>query len=245
MTGLPPVIDEYLHRLSRALHGPRRLKADLLTEARHGLDDAAADYRAAGLPEPEAQRRAVAEFGSVPEIAAAYQVELAALTARRLSVRILGVWLLLLLAADRMWQGAPWDGGTPPPAGYRLLSTSLTWAWTAAGVTAGAAYLHLTWTARRGRAGGVWANRLVGRGLSGWLLLGAGLGTGLFIWSLALWDAARTWPPMLIGMSAVALAHAWLGWTARDCLLATAGPVGALRREPRWHPRPGSAQPWR
>lgn len=213
-------IEQHLHLLSGQLHGPRRLKADLLTEARHGLDDAVEGHRDTGLNDAEARRRAVAEFGSVSELAGAYQVELAALTTRRMSIRIVVIWLMLLLTADLMWQGAPWDG-TPPPAGYRLLSASVTWAWAAAGVTACAAYLHLIWTARRGRPGGFWTSRAVGRGLTGALMLGAGLGAGLFTWSLLLWDAARTWPPMILGMCAVALAHGWLGWTARDCLLAT------------------------
>lgn len=238
------MIDEYLHRLSRTLRGPRRLKADLLTEARHGLEDAAEGYRAAGLTDAEAQRRAVAEFGPVPAIAAAYQVELAAWATRRLSIRIVGIWLLLLLTADLMWQGAPWAGTAPPPTGYRLLSAALTWAWAAAGLTAGSAYLYLVWTARRGRASGSWTSRIFGRGLTGWLLVGASLGTGLFTWSLLLWDAARSWPPMILGMSAVAIAHAWLGSAARDCLLATAGAEG-FTREPRRPLRPGTARPWR
>lgn len=35
-------IDQHLRLLSRHLRGPARLKADLLLEARHGLEDAAA-----------------------------------------------------------------------------------------------------------------------------------------------------------------------------------------------------------
>lgn len=214
------MIDEYLHRLDRALTGPARLRADLLAEARDGLSDAAQAYRGTGLTAAEAERRAVAEFGSVPEIAAAYQVELAARATRRLSVRILAVWLVLASTADRMWQGAPWDGPLPS-AGYRLLSMSLTWTWAAAGGTAAMAYLWLAWTARRGRSGGFRLSRALGQGLTGWLVLGAGLGAGLFAWSLTLWDAARTWPPMLLGMAAVTLAHVWLGHAARTCLSTT------------------------
>ena len=53
-----------LRELAGRLHGPVRLKADLLTEARHALLDATEAYREGGLPAAEAERRAVAEFGS-------------------------------------------------------------------------------------------------------------------------------------------------------------------------------------
>lgn len=234
-------IDHYLGLLSRQLSGPARLKADLLTEARHGLCDAAADYHDAGLPSVQAQHRAVAEFGAAPEIAAAYQVELAALTTRRLSVRIVVVWLVLVATADQMWQGAPW-AGPRPPTGYQLLSASLTWVWVVAGGTAGAAYLYLTWAARRGWPG-VWrVSRTLGFALTAWLVLGALLSAGLFAWSLALWEAARTWPPMVGGMVGMITAHVWLAWAVRNCLTTTLGSVRPGLRRPR---RPGSVPRWR
>jgi len=235
-------IDQHLRLLSRHLRGPARLKADLLLEARHGLEDAAASFLDAGLSDVEAAHRAVAEFGPVSAVAGAYQLELAASTTRRLSIRIVGIWLLLLLAADRMWQGAPWVGAAAPPTGYRLLSASLSGAWAVAGLTAGSAYLYLTWTARRGRVGECRTSRAFGRGLTGWLLIGAGLGIALFAWSLALWEAARSWPPMIIGMSAVGIAYIWLGRAARDCLLATANAKG-FTRGPRQPLCPGNARP--
>ena len=42
------VVDSTLHELSTRLHGPARLKADLLTEARHELVDAVEAYRRTG-----------------------------------------------------------------------------------------------------------------------------------------------------------------------------------------------------
>ncbi|RQX58081.1 hypothetical protein DLJ57_04450, partial [Micromonospora chalcea] len=58
------VVDRRLRELSGRLYGPDRLKADLLTETRHALEDAVEAYREEGLPRAEAERRAVAEFGS-------------------------------------------------------------------------------------------------------------------------------------------------------------------------------------
>lgn len=52
-------IDDYLRTLGAALHGPSRLKAELLAEARGGLEDAADAYTLSGLDPRAAQRRAV------------------------------------------------------------------------------------------------------------------------------------------------------------------------------------------
>ncbi|WP_433531428.1 hypothetical protein ACQPYA_04795 [Micromonospora sp. CA-263727] len=51
-------------------------------------------------------------------------------------------------------------------------------------------------------------------------LLGALAGVALFAWSIRLWDAALTWPPMIIGMLVVAVAQVWLGRAAHTWLLA-------------------------
>lgn len=51
-------IDDYLRTLGAALHGPSRLKAELLAEARGGLEDAADAYTLSGLDPRAAQRRA-------------------------------------------------------------------------------------------------------------------------------------------------------------------------------------------
>ncbi|MFG2065088.1 hypothetical protein ACGFIK_27195 [Micromonospora sp. NPDC048871] len=39
-------------------------------------------------------------------------------------------------------------------------------------------------------------------------------------WSIVLWDAALTWPPMIVGMVVAAAAHLWLGRAAHTWLLA-------------------------
>jgi hypothetical protein len=213
------MIDEYVCHLDRALRGPRRLKHDVLTEARHSLIDSAAAYRDDGLPAAEAERRAVAEFGTVGQLAGDYQAELAAAATRSLTGRVVLVWLLLLTCADLTWRGAPWSG-PQPSSSYLLLSGSVTWLWVCSGLLAAGGHLWLIWSARRGRPGSVPRVRAVGRALAGSLTLGGLAGIGLFAWSLALWDAARTWPPMIIGMVVLAGAYAWLGGAVRSCLTA-------------------------
>ncbi|WP_033293301.1 permease prefix domain 1-containing protein [Amycolatopsis jejuensis] len=69
-------IDGYLAELDRQLVGSRSAKADLLAEARDGLHDAAEAYREGGWSAEDAQRRAVADFGHVGEVAGDYQAEL-------------------------------------------------------------------------------------------------------------------------------------------------------------------------
>jgi hypothetical protein len=73
--------------VARRLRGPRRLRRDLLAELRDGLEDAGAGHRAAGAAEPR-RARAVAEFGSAAEVAAACQRELTAVQARRTAVAV-------------------------------------------------------------------------------------------------------------------------------------------------------------
>lgn len=84
-------IEEYIDEFGRALRGPRRAKADLLTEARDSLHDAAAAYEEAGLRRPDAERRAVADFGAVRDIAPDYQTELAIAQSRRTALLLLAV----------------------------------------------------------------------------------------------------------------------------------------------------------
>jgi hypothetical protein len=86
------VVEGYVAELGRALVGPRRHKADLLAEVRHGLADAAEAYERGGLSAPAAQARAVADFGPVAELAPDFQRELAAAQGRRTAILI---WLIL------------------------------------------------------------------------------------------------------------------------------------------------------
>ncbi|MFC4587985.1 permease prefix domain 1-containing protein [Sphaerisporangium corydalis] len=102
--------------MNRSLSGPRRLKADLLLEARDSLDDAAEAYREAGYHHTEADSMALADFGTVPEVAPAYQRELALAQARRTAR-----WFVVLMAAqmflaDESWQSTgAWSDRDPAP----------------------------------------------------------------------------------------------------------------------------------
>ncbi|EME57495.1 permease prefix domain 1-containing protein [Amycolatopsis decaplanina] len=70
-------IEAYIGHLDRRLSGSAGAKADLLTEAKDSLTDAAEAYREGGAGESEAERRAVADFGPAAVIAREYQAELA------------------------------------------------------------------------------------------------------------------------------------------------------------------------
>jgi hypothetical protein len=103
-------VDGYVAALSRALRGPRRLRADLVTEARDSLEDATEAHEADGLDRVAAEREAVQEFGEVAEIAAAYRDELAIAQARRTAVLLSAVTLIQpLVWAEGVW---PWNSGT-------------------------------------------------------------------------------------------------------------------------------------
>jgi hypothetical protein len=56
-------IESYLAEIAAALPGPARTRADIVTELRGGLLDAADAHHHAGLDPPAAARAAVAEFG--------------------------------------------------------------------------------------------------------------------------------------------------------------------------------------
>jgi hypothetical protein len=217
------MIDEYVHQLGRALSGPNRLKADLLTEARHSLLDAAQGYREDGMPAAAAERQAVIEFGAVPELVPGYQSELAASAVRTLALRMFIVGSLLVAKADLMWQGVP-QRGPNPTTGYLLLTGSLDGIWIISGLFAAVSYLWLRWQARQGRPESMRPARLVGRLLAGSLGLSGLCAVAVYAWSLELWDAVLTWPPMLIGGLLIFAGYVWLGRAVRSCLLATRVP---------------------
>ncbi|MER7443230.1 permease prefix domain 1-containing protein [Micromonospora avicenniae] len=214
------LVEDHLRDLAGLLRGPARVKADLLTEARHGLLDAVEAYRAEGLPPAEAERRAVTEFGSPAQLLPAWQAELAVAALRGLSLRVLAVASVIVVAGDLTWRGSSWSDGPRPPAGYRLLSASVHWLWLAALVIAAAALLLVRVAARSTNPGLAVLVRLVGAGLTGSLALGVLTGAGLFAWSIGLWDAALTWPPMIIGSVLASAGYLWLGRAARGWVLA-------------------------
>ncbi len=91
-------IDAHIAQLSAGLVGPRRAKADLVTEAHHGLLDAAEALQAEGHARPEAERLAVAEFGAVKELLPGYQAELALVQLRRTALLVFTVLVAQMVA---------------------------------------------------------------------------------------------------------------------------------------------------
>ncbi|WP_433266735.1 permease prefix domain 1-containing protein [Micromonospora vinacea] len=215
------MVDEHLRELAARLQGPARLKSDLLTEARHGLLDAVEAYRESGVPPTEAQRRAVVEFGSPAQVLPSWQAELAVGALRGLSLRMLAIAGVGVVAGDLTWRGSSWSGGPRPPAGYLLLSNSVDWIWMSALLLSVAGLLVVWASARAPRPGLALAQRAVGTGLTGVLVLGMMAGCALFAWSLNLWDAALHWPPMIIGAVLVGGGYFSLTRAARGWLLAT------------------------
>lgn len=102
-------IDAYVVRLDRLLLGPRRVRADLVAEARDGLVDATEALEARGMERAAAERQAVAEFGSAEEIAAAFRTELGLAQARRTLTWFAAVLLPQpIIWAEGRW---PWNSG--------------------------------------------------------------------------------------------------------------------------------------
>lgn len=131
------MIDAYLQTLDGALRGPRKARTELLVEARDSLIDAAEHYERGGLERAAAERRAVAEFGTVAEVAPDYQTELGVAQARRTALLVFVVvgaqsvsselaWRHQ--AAGWHWQPAAWYGTLArlvDYAGYAVLGTAL------------------------------------------------------------------------------------------------------------------------
>lgn len=203
-------IDRYVRRLDGALTGPRRLRADLMREVRHGLEDAAEGYD--GRTD-----RAVAEFGAVADLAPVYQAELAASATRSVALRIAAAFGVGAFASNLMWSGGSWSGSLPP-AGFQVLSDVVDWSGNGLAVL-GALVVAGLW--RRPRQFPMDVMRRLNRVLAALLAATWAVGTALFVWSVVLWPDARTWPPMLVGLVAITVASLWIAAAARDGLRAT------------------------
>lgn len=126
------MIDEFLAELGRSLHGPTRAKASLLDEAAAGLDDAACAYRRVGVERSAAAARAVADFGTVAAVRAAFQEELDIANARRMAS--LAVLLLPLLQVfwNVAWELNPYPSWDVPSVPFVVAAASGTLALVAA-----------------------------------------------------------------------------------------------------------------
>jgi hypothetical protein len=111
-------IEAYIADLERALRGPRRARADLLTEARDSLIDATEAYERDGVERAAAERRALREFGAVDTVAPGYQTELSMAQGHRTAV----IMLLTLVAQPIVWNSAvlPVPVGDPAPVAGAL-----------------------------------------------------------------------------------------------------------------------------
>jgi len=120
-----PVIDDYVSAVGSGLRGSARLRGDMLAEIRDALVDAAESHQRHGAGTPEAQRLAVAEFGSARRIAAGLQEVLALAQARRTALLLLVVVGTQHLSTDLMGRLGGWQqlwGATQPGTGYRWLA---------------------------------------------------------------------------------------------------------------------------
>jgi len=115
-------IASYVAELDGALRGPRQVKADLITEARDSLVDAAEAYEQGGLGRRQAERRAVGEFGHVAEIAPGYQVELGLAQARRTALLVGAVVAVQGLVAEYAWRSLPPHPWWRPGPGYAFVA---------------------------------------------------------------------------------------------------------------------------
>jgi hypothetical protein len=106
-----PALAAYLSDLTGRLRGPHRRREAILTELRDGLEHAAEDHIAAGLPPERAATAAIAQFGTPQTVANAFSGELATAYARRTIAcfiatgPLVGIWWLLLL------HPSPWRTG--------------------------------------------------------------------------------------------------------------------------------------
>ncbi|MGM1060130.1 permease prefix domain 1-containing protein [Saccharothrix sp. Mg75] len=212
------LIDDYVTALDRRLRGPAALKDDLVAEARDSLADAADAHRSRGLPDHDAEHRAVTEFGPVATVARDYQSVLGlAHGARTLRtvVLVLPTAHVLWELNRRFWIGAWGAFPAPPPDWYLLVARandSASW------VVAGAALLALLTgraLARRGVAATTLA-RLAGAVAAVAVTTAAG-GNVAIVLATAHLDASRllTSPPVLAASLVSLLVLARLAVLAR------------------------------
>jgi hypothetical protein len=91
-------IEAVVDRVDAELGGFGVRRAGVLAELRDGLEDAAAAYGGAGLPAPEARRRAVADFGDPEHVARHYRATDLGRRSQR-TAALLGMGSVLVLTA--------------------------------------------------------------------------------------------------------------------------------------------------
>lgn len=210
------VIDGYLTELGRTLSGPASAKTDLLAEARDGLRDAADAYREGGWSRADAERRAIEEFGSIGEVAADYQAELAMHDGVRTLWKLIVGVPMMQLAWDfaRIVSFGDWTRlTTPSPGWYTLIARATHGVVFLIPVFGLLALLATRWLSRR----------LDGRRLARISAVSIAVAVGLNLASLGLIiaangivDASRLFLTIPCGL----LLIAWIGVSARLAVLA-------------------------
>ncbi|WP_405150839.1 permease prefix domain 1-containing protein [Sphaerisporangium sp. NBC_01403] len=228
------VIDDYVTTLGRSLRGPRRVRRDLVAEARDGLADTAEAYLAQGMDQDEAERTAVAEFGTVTEVAPGYQEELTAHQGRRTAAVLFITVPLMTLMWSGIWRIFPEDASAASalkPAWFGPLARFLDLFQFGMGILGGLALVILAGRLRRVRR-----PDLVTRAL------------GILLWiqvpAIVLISAALTaggesglagFDDYFPGMVASVISYLIAGWllcTATRCLIVSrATPLPARARE--------------
>ncbi|MGI5157074.1 permease prefix domain 1-containing protein [Microbispora sp. CA-102843] len=226
-------IDEYVVSMRHALRGPGGARRDLLAEARDSLLDAAEAYECEGLPRAEAERLAVADFGTVPEVAPGFQEELAVSQGRRTAALLFLSVPLTALSWSVIWRVFP---GTPSmavakPEWYGLLSRTVDGIQLATGVAGGLALLALGRGLRRMRRPALVTRWL---GLLVWLQMPimAVMCVGLTVGAQGPAGFSGYIPGLVVSSITYALAAWWLH-SAAHCLLYTLGApaLSAVDRE--------------
>lgn len=211
-------LDAYSRDLDAHLRGPRRLRRDLVAEARGGLADAADDLAACGLPREEAERTAVAEFGPVRELAPQFQERLTVAEGRRTGVVLAVTYPALLLAWDLLWRGVETSVAPSPQTPVSILVVDLArlndWVTLLVAVTGAVALLLL-----QGRMHRLVPPRRVVAVLGAMLLAGlvVSMTACLTMTVLNPVDSARAASGSAFGMfvnAASYLTNGWLGYAA-------------------------------
>ena len=220
-------IDDYLTALDRRLRGPGRIKRDLLTEARDGLVDCAEAYQAAGLDRDAAERRAVAEFGPVAEIAAGYQEELAAWTGRRLALLVFATVPVTALLWALTWQVFPEPAGrewAAAPGWFRTAAHLLDWSQLVLGALGALALAGFGRGARRPTRPRALA-RVFGAAVLAEVVVVGALAGALMIAGAHTLDEFLAFPPGLAAGLYSAAVTVWQACWAVGCLRVTRPPA--------------------
>lgn len=213
-------IERYVDGLAAALRGPRKIRAEMVTEARHSLEDAAAAFEDAGLTPVDAEQRAVREFGAYRQVVPAYQAELANQQGRRTATWIAIVLPVINLLEPLMWWDSPWSVQEKASHFYWVLVDHFKYTSFLAAAIAALVIVGFSWGSRF-LGDGVRYTRIVGRGAVTFLSLHGMVGAIVFGLSIYQWPSAATWPPVLIGMTVNMAAFGYAGLLAVRCVRFT------------------------